>query len=52
MRKRYVASTRHTIQVDYYPYMRLLAKERRRKRGLRRALPAASTLEVEAAHAA
>jgi hypothetical protein len=32
--------------------MRLLAKERRRKRGLRRALPAASTLEVEAAHAA
>ena len=52
MRKRYVASTRHTIQVDYYPYMRLLGKERRRKRGLRRALPAASTLEVEAAHAA
>jgi dimethylaniline monooxygenase (N-oxide forming) len=52
MRKRYVASTRHTIQVDYYPYMRLLAKERRRKRGLRRALPAAGKLEVEAAHAA
>jgi dimethylaniline monooxygenase (N-oxide forming) len=52
MRKRYVASTRHTIQVDYYPYMRLLAKERRRKRGVGRALPAASTLEVEAAHAA
>jgi hypothetical protein len=52
MRKRYVASTRHTIQVDYYPYMRLLGKERRRKRGLRRALPAERTPEVQAAHAA
>ena len=31
MRKRYIASTRHTIQVDYYPYMRLLAKERKRQ---------------------
>jgi dimethylaniline monooxygenase (N-oxide forming) len=39
MRKRYVASTRHTIQVDYHPYMRLLAKERKRRRGVRRALP-------------
>ena len=33
MRKRYVASTRHTIQVDYYPYMRLLGKERKRRQG-------------------
>jgi dimethylaniline monooxygenase (N-oxide forming) len=40
MRKRYVASTRHTIQVDYYPYMRLLSKERKRRRGLKRSLPA------------
>ena len=24
MRKRYVASKRHTIQVDFHPYMRLL----------------------------
>jgi dimethylaniline monooxygenase (N-oxide forming) len=40
MRKRYVASTRHTIQVDYHPYMRLLNKERRRRRGLKRSLPA------------
>ena len=40
MRKRYVASTRHTIQVDYHPYMRLLHKERRRRRGLKRSLPA------------
>lgn len=31
MRKRYVASKRHTIQVDHYPYMRALAKERRRR---------------------
>jgi dimethylaniline monooxygenase (N-oxide forming) len=40
MRKRYVASTRHTIQVDYHPYMRLLNKERRRRRGLKRSLTA------------
>jgi dimethylaniline monooxygenase (N-oxide forming) len=39
MRKRYVASTRHTIQVDYYPYMRLLGKERKRRRGVKRSLP-------------
>jgi dimethylaniline monooxygenase (N-oxide forming) len=41
MRKRYVASTRHTIQVDFHPYMRLLARERKRRRGVKRALPAA-----------
>jgi dimethylaniline monooxygenase (N-oxide forming) len=29
MRKRYVASKRHTIQVDYEDYLRALAKERR-----------------------
>jgi dimethylaniline monooxygenase (N-oxide forming) len=34
MRKRYVASKRHTIQVDFHPYMRVL--ERERKRGRRR----------------
>jgi flavin-binding monooxygenase-like protein len=38
MRKRYVASKRHTIQVDFHPYMRVLRRERRRKRGPRRAL--------------
>ncbi len=32
MAKRYVASKRHTIQVDFYPYMRTLAKERKRVR--------------------
>jgi hypothetical protein len=32
MRKRYVASTRHTIQVDHRPYMRTIARERRRRR--------------------
>jgi dimethylaniline monooxygenase (N-oxide forming) len=29
MRKRYVASKRHTIQVDFHPYLRELRKERR-----------------------
>jgi dimethylaniline monooxygenase (N-oxide forming) len=43
MRERYVASPRHTIQVDFHPYMRLLRAERgrgqadggTRRRGLR-----------------
>ena len=30
MARRYVASKRHTIQVDFYPYMRDLKRERRR----------------------
>jgi dimethylaniline monooxygenase (N-oxide forming) len=30
MRKRYVASKRHTIQVDFHPYLRELRKERKR----------------------
>jgi hypothetical protein len=30
MAKRYVASKRHTIQVDFHPYMRSLARERKR----------------------
>jgi dimethylaniline monooxygenase (N-oxide forming) len=38
MRRRYVASTRHTIQVDFHPYMRLLRAERRRTEGVRRPL--------------
>src|SRR5262245_61081614 len=33
MAKRYVSSPRHTIQVDFYPYMRTLRRERRRGRG-------------------
>jgi dimethylaniline monooxygenase (N-oxide forming) len=32
MRKRYVASKRHTIQVDFYPYMRTVQRERKRRR--------------------
>jgi len=40
MRRRYVASTRHTIQVDYLPYMRLVRAERKRTEGVRRPLPA------------
>lgn len=33
MRKRYVRSTRHTIQVDFYPYLRVVEKERKRRKG-------------------
>jgi dimethylaniline monooxygenase (N-oxide forming) len=32
MRRRYVASKRHTIQVDFYPYLRTIKRERRRRR--------------------
>jgi hypothetical protein len=32
MAKRYVRSPRHTIQVDFYPYMRTLRRERKRVR--------------------
>jgi hypothetical protein len=42
LRKRYVASTRHTIQVDFHGYMRTLARERKRRRGIKRPLPAAA----------
>ena len=38
MAKRYVASKRHTIQVDFEPYMRTIKRERR----ARRARPAAA----------
>jgi dimethylaniline monooxygenase (N-oxide forming) len=38
MAKRYVKSKRHTIQVDFYPYMRTIGRER--KRGARRNGPA------------
>jgi dimethylaniline monooxygenase (N-oxide forming) len=30
MRKRYIASKRHTIQVDFHPYLRQLRRERKR----------------------
>jgi hypothetical protein len=33
MAKRYVRSPRHTIQVDFYPYMRTIRRERKRRRG-------------------
>ena len=33
LKKRYVASKRHTIQVDFYPYIRELRRERRRRPG-------------------
>lgn len=31
MAKRYIASPRHTIQVDFYPYLRVVQKEMRRR---------------------
>jgi dimethylaniline monooxygenase (N-oxide forming) len=37
MRKRYVASKRHTIQVDFHPYLRTIERERRT--GARRRRP-------------
>jgi hypothetical protein len=32
MAKRYVASARHTIQVDFYPYLHTVKRERKRRR--------------------
>jgi dimethylaniline monooxygenase (N-oxide forming) len=46
LRKRYVASKRHTIQVDFDEYLYLLAKER--KAGAERARQAGFTLPVPA----
>jgi len=51
MRRRYVASTRHTIQVDFHPYMRLLRGERARTEGVRRPLRAAAAAPAAAARA-
>ena len=45
MRKRYIASTRHTIQVDFHSYMRALHRERRRTRGVERSLPTGTARE-------
>ena len=50
VRKRYVASKRHTIQVDFDRYLYELERERRR--GARRALRAGFELPVPAARAA
>ena len=38
MRKRYVASKRHTIQVDFHPYLREIRRER--KQGAERVVEA------------
>lgn len=42
MQRRYVRSDRHTIQVDFYPHLRELARARRRRRGRSVAIPAAA----------
>ena len=39
MRKRYVASKRHTIQVDFYPYLSQLRQERERRAPVSSASP-------------
>jgi dimethylaniline monooxygenase (N-oxide forming) len=49
LRKRYVASTRHTIQVDFHSYMRAIARERKRSRGVKRALPQPTRAPLAAA---
>ena len=43
MARRYVASARHTIQVDFEPYMRVIARERRNGGLLDRYSPAATS---------
>ena len=51
MRKRYVASKRHTIQVDYWPYLHQLREERKRRRAAatRTGAPAGRTDKEEIA---
>ncbi len=44
--RRYTPSPRHTIQVDFYPYLREIARERRR--GRRRPKAQAVSMEVAA----
>jgi hypothetical protein len=53
VRRRYVASKRHTIQVDFYPYLRQLRRERtRRRRGRASGVPSAASERVPAGSAA
>jgi hypothetical protein len=49
LRKRYVKSTRHTIQVDFFPYLREL--ERERKAGRRRRARGRGIVPAQAAPA-
>jgi hypothetical protein len=49
LKRRYVASKRHTIQVDFYPYLRELRRARRRRP--RRGVAPAGTVAREPAHA-
>jgi dimethylaniline monooxygenase (N-oxide forming) len=46
MAKRYVASKRHTIQVDFYPYLRTIRRERRRTAKRRGSLIAGRSHEL------
>lgn len=44
MARRYTQSARHTIQVDFFPYLDQIRRERRRKPAVRPARPAAPAL--------
>ena len=46
MAKRYLASKRHTIQVDFYPYLRTIRRERKRTAKHRRRLLAERSHEL------
>jgi len=55
LRQRYVKSTRHTIQVDFYPYLREIEKERkagRRRRARGRGIVPAQAAPAELSPAA
>lgn len=47
MRKRYVASKRHTIQVDYWPYLKQLDDERVERRATTRQVPSPAERPAE-----
>jgi hypothetical protein len=55
LRRRYVKSTRHTIQVDFFPYLRELEKERkagRRRKARGRGIVPAQAAPAELSQAA
>ena len=55
MKKRFVASKRHTIEVDFHPYLRQIRRERKRTSGrlrtARRGAPPSGTRAVAAPRA-
>jgi hypothetical protein len=51
MRRRYVASKRHTIQVDFDDYLRTLGREARIGAARRGGLTVTASAEADRAHA-